>query len=208
MADGNTMRVLLVEDYDEFRETCGLWMSRKGHNVTEARDAHEALYVCSQKHFDVAVVDLNMPGMTGMEFLDRIKVDDVETEVIILTGQATVDSAVQSMKMGACDYLSKPFPLPELEKRCLIAFERGALRKENRQLKAVIERTRPQTRMIGNSPPMQQVQRLIDRAGPTDKAILIQGPSGTGKELVARGLQECSLRRDKPFVTINCAALP
>ncbi|MBI1310614.1 response regulator [bacterium] len=202
------INLLLVEDDDEFRETCALWMSRKGHKVTEASDAHVALQLCQTKHFDVAVVDLNMPGMNGLELLDRLQGDQIEMQVLMLTGQASVDTAVQAMKLGAYDYLSKPFPLPELEKRCRLAFERGCLQKENQQLKAVIERTRPPVRMIGQSPPMLQVQRLIERAGPTDKAILIQGESGTGKELVARGLQVCSLRADRPFVTINCAALP
>ena len=202
------INLLLVEDDDEFRETCAMWMSRKGHNVTEAGDAHTALQLCQTKHFDVAVVDLNMPGMNGLELLDRLHGDQIEMQVLMLTGQASVDTAVQAMKLGAYDYLSKPFPLPELEKRARLAFERGCLQKENQQLKAVIERTRPVVKMIGESPPMQQVQRLIERAGPTDKAILIQGESGTGKEIVARGLQSCSLRADRPFVTINCAALP
>jgi len=203
-----TMSLLLVEDDDEFRETCAAWMSRKGHAVAQAPDAHAGLVECSQRHFDVAVIDLNMPGMSGLELLERLRSDNVEAEVIMLTGQASVDTAVQAMKLGASDYLSKPFPLPELEKRCLLAWERSQLKKENRQLKAVIERDRPKGRMIGDSLQMKQVQRLIERAGPTDKAILVQGDSGTGKELVARGLQSCSLRAGKPFVTINCAALP
>lgn len=202
------MSLLLVEDDDEFRETCALWMSRKGHEVAQAANGQEALHVVTRRHFDVAVVDLNMPGISGIEVLERLKSENVETEVIILTGQATVETAVQSMKLGACDYLCKPFPLPELEKRCRIAFERGQLQKENRQLKAIIERSRPVVKMIGSSPQMDQVKRLIERAGPTDKAILIQGESGTGKELVARALQSCSTRSDKPFVTVNCAALP
>ena len=207
-SNANTMRLLLVEDDDEFRDTCALWMSRNGHDVTQAPNAHEGLHLFSQKQFDVAVIDLNMPGMSGLELLERLHSDQVETQVIILTGQATIDTAVQSMKLGACDYLCKPFPLPELEKRCRIAWDRGKLQKENQQLKAIIERSRPKVRMVGDSPQMQQVHRLIERAGPTDKAILIQGESGTGKELVARALQVSSLRADRPFVTINCAALP
>jgi DNA-binding NtrC family response regulator len=202
------MRLLLVEDDDEFRETCALWMTRKGHDVEQAANAHDGLHLCLHKQFDVAVVDLNMPGMTGLEMLERLSSENIDTEVIMLTGQATVDTAVQAMKLGATDYLSKPFPLPELEKRCSTAWERGQLKKENQQLKAVIERSQPKVRMVGDSPQMQNVRRLIERAGPTDKAILIQGESGTGKELVARDLQSCSLRSDKPFVTINCAALP
>ena len=202
------INLLLVEDDDEFRETCAMWMSRNGHQGTEAPDAHQALQLCLTKQFDVAVVDLNMPGMNGLELLDRMREDNVEAQVLMLTGQATVETAVQAMKLGAYDYLSKPFPLPELEKRCRLAFDRGKLKKENEQLKQVIARSRPKVRMVGDSPQMQQVHRLIERAGPTDKSILIQGESGTGKELVARGLQVSSLRADRPFVTINCAALP
>lgn len=202
------MNLLLVEDDDEFRETCAMWMSRNRHTVTEASDAHQALQLCLSKQFDVAVVDLNMPGMNGLELLDRLREENVEAQFLMLTGQATVETAVQAMKLGAYDYLSKPFPLPELEKRCRLAFDRGQLQKENEQLKQVIARSRPKVRMIGDSPQMQQVHRLIERAGPTDKSILIQGESGTGKELVARGLQVSSLRADRPFVTINCAALP
>lgn len=208
VSNSESIRLLLVEDDDEFRETCAAWMERAGHDVAQASDAHAGLFECSRKQFDVAVVDLNMPGMNGLELLERLRSDEIETEVIMLTGQASVDTAVQAMKLGASDYLSKPFPLPELEKRCRLAWERSRLKKENRQLKAVIERSRPEVRMVGDSPQMKQVHRLIQRAGPTDKAILIQGDSGTGKELVARGLQSSSLRSDRPFVTINCAALP
>lgn len=201
-------RLLLVENDDEFRETCGEWMARRGHHVVQASDAHSGLFKYSQMEFDVAVVDFNRSGMSGLELLERLRVDENDTEVIVLTGQASVETAVQSMKLGASDYLSKPFPLPELEKRCQLASERRQLRKENRQLKAIIKRSRSDFHLIGDSRQMNLVHRLIQRAGPTDKAILIQGDSGTGKELVARGLQTCSLRADKPFVTINCAALP
>jgi DNA-binding NtrC family response regulator len=204
----NPMSLLLVEDEDEFRESCALWMSRQGHHVTEAANGNEGLRLSSEKQFDVAVVDMNMPGMTGLELLERLKADNVETEIIILTGQATIDTAVQAMKLGACDYICKPFPLPELEQRCRIAWGRANLQKENRQLKAIIKRNHVPVQMIGESARMQQVNRLIERAAPSDKAILIQGESGTGKELVALALQSQSVRLHKPFVTINCAALP
>lgn len=179
-----------------------------GHVVAEAPNAQEALALFDRQQFDVAVVDMNMPGISGIELLERMKSADIDTEVIILTGQGTIDSAVQAMKIGACDYLTKPFPLADLEQRCQIAQKRGQISKENRQLKAVLKRQKPRTKMIGESSAIKDVFRLIERVAPTDKAVLIQGESGTGKELVARSVQENSTRADRPFVTINCAALP
>lgn len=208
MSTNSAINLLVVEDDPDFRETCARWMTRKGHNVSAAENGHEALEMCERRFFDVAIVDMNMPGLTGLEVLDRMKVSQVETEVIILTGQGTIESAVNAMKLGACDYLTKPFPLDELEQRCLMAYERAKLRRENRQLKAIIERSQPAIKMIGDSARMREVFRLIERVAPTDKPVLIQGESGTGKELVARALQQRSDRSNKPFVTINCAALP
>ncbi|MCA9050223.1 MAG: sigma-54-dependent Fis family transcriptional regulator, partial [Planctomycetaceae bacterium] len=202
------MSLLIVEDDDDFRQTCVKWMMRKGHIVAEAANGHAALELLERCHFQVAIVDMNMPGMTGLELLDRMRESQPETEVIILTGQGTIESAVSAMKMGAGDYLTKPFPLDELEQRCRLAFERGQMAKENRQLRAIIQRTQPPVNIIGQSPKMKDVFRFIVRVAPTDKPVLIQGESGTGKELVARALQKKSLRAAGPFVTINCAALP
>ncbi len=202
------MDLLIVEDDDGFRETAAQWMRRKGHRVEEAANGQEALKHCDRKHYQVAIFDMNMPGISGLELLQRFKEAEFDTEVIILTGQATVENAVEAMKRGACDYLTKPFPLGELEQRCRIAYERWELHRENRQLKAVLQRHRAPVQMIGESRAMGEVHRLIERVGPTDKAVLIQGESGTGKELVARAIQQTSHRAEKPFVTINCAALP
>jgi DNA-binding NtrC family response regulator len=208
MGTAGSFSLLIVEDDPDFRETCARWMTRKGHSVAAAANGHEALELCDRRTFDVAIVDMNMPGLTGLEVLERLKSSQVETEVLILTGQGTIESAVNAMKLGACDYLTKPFPMDELEQRCLMAWDRGRLQRENRQLKAIIERSHPPVRIIGESARMKEVFRLIDRVAPTDKPVLIQGESGTGKELVARALQQRSHRAGRPFVTINCAALP
>jgi DNA-binding NtrC family response regulator len=202
------LKLLLVEDDDDFRDMCSKYMTLQSFDVEAVANGQEALRRCDLKHFDVAVVDMNMPGISGLELLQRLKERNLDTEVIILTGQATVENAVQAMKFGACDYLMKPFPLSELEQRIRNAAEKGRMQKENVRLKTLLEQHRPKTHMVGESPQMKEVHRLIERVGPTDKAVLIQGESGTGKELVARAIQQQSTRADKPFVTINCAALP
>ena len=202
------IKLLLVEDEDDFRETSARWMERKGHEVSTAASGAEALEVCRQDSFDVAVFDMNMPGMSGMELLQRVQQDKIEMEVIILTGQGTIESAVSAMKLGACDFLTKPCSLGDLEHHCMLARDRGRLRRENKQLKAIISRSRPALELVGDSPSMRQVVKMVHKVAPTDKPVLIQGESGTGKEVVARAIQQNSKLSDKPFVTINCAALP
>ncbi len=202
------LSLLLVEDEADFRDSCARWMKRKGHQVTAVSSGAEALGICETQDFDVALFDMNMPGMSGLELLQRVQAMDTPMEVIILTGQGTIESAVASMKLGACDFLTKPCSLGDLEHHCLLASNRGKLRKENRQLKALISRQRPAMELIGDSAAMSQIVRLISKVAPTDKPVLIQGESGTGKEVVARAIQENSLLSDEPFVTINCAALP
>lgn len=200
--------LLLVEDDAAFRTTAARWMAKTGHHVEQAANGQEALLQFERKRFDVAIVDMNMPGITGLELLQRLKEREIDSEILILTGQATVENAVAAMKLGACDYLTKPFALAELERRARMAAQRGQLIKENHQLRELVQRQRPKTKIIGQSAPMLDVFRLIDRVAATDKTVLIHGESGTGKELVAKSIQEKSTRAEQPFVTINCAALP
>ena len=202
------LKLLLVEDEEDFRDSCARWLIRKGHQVTAVGSGAEAITACEGQNFDVGVFDLNLPGMSGLELLHRLQQDKVDMEIIFLTGQGSIESAVSAMKMGAGDYLTKPCSLGDLEHHCVLANDRGKLRKENKQLKAVISRQRPVLPMIGQSAAMREVSRMIRKVAPTDKPVLIQGESGTGKEVVARAIQQASELSDKPFVTINCAALP
>lgn len=202
------MDLLIVEDDDDFRTVAARWMARQGHRVAEASDAGSALELASHRQFEVAILDANLPDRSGIDLLLELKSRSEEIEVIVLTGQATVETAVEAMKRGACDYLSKPFPLAELEERCLKAAERGKLRREGQRWKTLAERAQPASVLIGNSAEMKQVYRLIERVGPTDAPVLVFGETGTGKELTARAIQRASRRIDQPFVTVNCAALP
>ena len=200
--------LLVVDDDAEFRATVMRRFARRGFRVQEAADGAEALQWATRREFNVAVVDLVMPGISGLELLGKLKESHPDCEVLLLTGQGTIETAVEAMKRGAYDFLTKPFPLAELEVLIQKAYERHQLQKENKQLSAALERSKPTFEIIGNSAPMREVFRLIERAGPTDKAILIQGASGTGKELVARALHRASERSQKPFIAVNCAALP
>ena len=208
MFDPEQVSLLIVDDDPDFRSTVVRRFLRRGYQLQEASDGEEALGLAERRQFDVALLDMVMPGLSGIELLSRLKSANPECEVVMLTGQGTVETAVQAMKLGAYDYLTKPFPLAELELLIQKAYERHQLSKENKQLRAVLQRREPRTEMVGQSPAMQELQRVIQRAGPTEKAILIQGESGTGKELVARLLHQLSPRATKPLVVINCAALP
>lgn len=208
MIDAERIDLLIVDDDAEFRATVARRFARRGYQIQEAENGEAALALAEKRHFHAAIVDLMMPGMSGLELLPKLKAATPEMQVILLTGQGTIDSAVEAMKRGAFDYLTKPFPLAELEMLVQRALERAQLSWENQQLRTMLARQQRETNMIGQSPAMQEVMRLIDRAGPTECAILIQGESGTGKELVARALHRASRRQLKPLVTINCAALP
>ncbi len=200
--------LLFVDDDPEVRTVLVRRFQRRNYHTSEASDGIEALEMLERRAFDVAIVDLDMPRMSGIEMVERLKAAHNECEIIMLTGQGSIETAVQAMKLGAVDFLIKPVALDTLEMVVQKALHARRLRKENQQLKVVLERSKPAAKMLGQSPPMREVFRLIERAAPTDRPILIQGESGTGKELVARALHQASPLAEKPLVVINCAALP
>ena len=200
--------LLVVDDDEELRVGLAEYLIQVGHHVDQAGDAEEALGKLQSRAYAVAICDMVMPGMSGIELLEKVKRDSFETEIVMLTGEGTISTAVEAMKLGAYDFLAKPIRMKQLEAVVYRAAEAASIRKENRQLRALIEQRTPKHHMIGDSQAMGEVFRLIERSAPSDKPILIQGESGTGKELVARALHEASSRSDKPLVVINCAALP
>jgi DNA-binding NtrC family response regulator len=204
----NPLHLLLVDDDADLRTDMAHFFARHGNHVEQCENGQQALDLLGEKSFDVIVLDLSMPGCSGLEVLKELQARHAECEVVVLSGTATIEAAVEAMKLGAREFLTKPISLKELKRLVRKAYETGQLRKENQQLKAVLRRHQIPPRMIGQSPEMQEVYRLISRVGPTNKPILIQGESGTGKELVARALHDASPFADKPLVTINCAALP
>lgn len=202
------IKLLLVDDEDDFRRSCVKYMERKGHHVKGAASGAEAMGLLERESFEVAVFDMDMPGMTGLELMQRVHELDLDLEVVFLTGHGSIETAVSAMKLGACDYLTKPCSLGDLEHHCLLARDRNSLRQENKQLKEIVARSKPKQKLVGESLLMKDVVRMIEKVAPTSKPVLIEGESGTGKEVVARSIQERSDLADKPFVTINCAALP
>jgi DNA-binding NtrC family response regulator len=200
--------LLLVDDETDFRESACRYLKRIGFRVDEAEDGEEALNITVNKNFDVVILDIHMPGMSGIEVLKGLMQRESPPKVIMLTGGGTIENAVESIKLGAYDFLTKPAKLDDLTRLVKRACETQELEKENRQLKEYIKRQSHSADMIGKSPAMQEVFRLIQRTASSDKPVLIQGESGTGKELVARAIHKSSLLADKPLVVVNCAALP
>jgi DNA-binding NtrC family response regulator len=200
--------LLLVDDDAELRSDIASYLAGRGYRVQACGDGEEALAQADRRAFDVAILDVAMPGLSGIEVLKRLKVRGAECEVVMLTGEGTIEAAVEAMKLGAREFLSKPIGLRDLDRLVRKAHETGQLQRENRQLKAMLKQQQRSPKIVGESASMQEIFRLIERTGPSDKPILIQGDSGTGKELVARALHEASPLVDKPFVVINCAALP
>jgi DNA-binding NtrC family response regulator len=200
--------LLIVDDDDELRSDMTSFFSTQGYRVQPCANGEDALAKADQRAFDVAILDVSMPGMNGLEVLEKLKARGAECEVVFLTGEGTIESAVEAMKLGAREFLSKPISLRELDRLVRKAHETGELQRENRQLKAALKHGQRTVNIVGESAAMQEVYRLIERTGQSNKPILIQGESGTGKELVARALYESSPLAEKPFVVINCAALP
>jgi len=200
-------RILVVDDEEIVIQSCLRVLSGGGFQVDAVRDGLEALRAVDENGYDVLILDIKMPKMNGMEVLQRVKEAHPDIDLIMITGLHEIETAVQAMKLGAFDYLPKPFEPEELELVVARAFERRQLLQENISLKSEVSAKYRFENIIGSSPQMQAVYRLIARCAPTNSTVILRGESGTGKELIARAIHYNSLRKDKPFVTVDCTAL-
>ncbi len=202
-------KILVVDDEKNLRIVVQKEMGRQGHEVKTASDGEAAWEMLEEEYFDVLLSDINMPRLDGIALLRRLRQKSQNPpEVIMLTGQATVESAIEAMKLGAYDYLTKPYRITELSALVDQAAEKQQLRIDNQRLKAQVKRhNENMPEIVAESPQMKEVLRLVQRVAPSDTSVLITGESGTGKELIAQAIHRLSSRSDETFIDLNCAAL-
>ena len=200
-------KILIVDDEQSIRRTLREILEFEKYEVDEANDGMECLVKLKRDKYDVLIMDIKMPKMDGMEALERVRILAPDTPVVMISGHANIDTAVDAVKKGAFDFISKPPDLNRLLITIRNAMDKSNLVTETKLLKRKVSRSKVQE-IIGESEGVQQMKATIDRVGPTDARVLILGPNGTGKELVARWLHEKSARADQPIVEVNCAAIP
>jgi DNA-binding NtrC family response regulator len=200
-------RILVAEDEANLRLVIQKELQRLGHDVRAATDGEAALKLLEESNVDVLLTDINMPRMDGMELLRRVFQRPNPPEVIMLTGHATVETAIEAMKLGAYDYLSKPYRIAELDALVKQAAEKRRLRVDNQRLRAQLARTSETPEIIYVSDAIREVMRLVERVAPSDASVLITGESGTGKELIAQAIHRLSRRAEGSFIDLNCAAI-
>src|SRR5437773_10656740 len=201
-------RILVVDDEAAILRLLKEALTQWGYQVTGATSAAEALQALRGDMFDAVITDIRMPDMNGLELLKEIKRHDESVEVVVMTGYPTIASAVEALKEGAFDYLSKPLLLDELRHLMVRMTERRFLRGEVHSLRARLGEELTVNELVGNSAPMQRVKEIIAKVAPTDSPVLIEGESGTGKELVAAAIHRLSPRAKGPFIPVNCSAIP
>ena len=201
-------RLLVVDDEQSMREFLESFLRREGYDVSTAADVDTALSYLESDEIDLVITDMQMPEKTGIDLIIETRELSPETAMIVVTGFGTTDGAISAMREGACDYLTKPFKVEELRIVIEKALEKKLLSNENRRLKEELRGQSRSRNIIGHSRVMQEVHELIGQVAETKTNVLVYGESGTGKELVARAIHDQSPRSGKPFVAINCGAIP
>ena len=207
-ASPNGLQVLFTDDEEYLRELMELEIPRMGHAITVCPDGANAVHMLEQNNFDCLLVDLDMPGMNGMEVIARAKELSPELDCIILTGKSSIESAIAALRHGVFDYITKPCKLIELKSILQRVADKRQLRRNYQAVKRQLDQVQGTSQLIGETPVMAQLKSLISRVAPTDSTVLIRGETGSGKELVARSIHQESMRAEMPFVAVNCGALP
>jgi DNA-binding NtrC family response regulator len=200
--------VLFVDDDMNLLELVNEFLSYKGFKVTTAADGQKGLKLFRENKYDIVISDLSMPNMDGLELLNKIKVESPDSDVIILTAHASIDSAIKALKNGCYDYLQKPIEFERLASLVKRIIEKKRLQNENLMIKRRLKDRYKYDELIGISPRMQEVYHIIDKISMNDPTVLIQGESGTGKSLAAKIIHHNSSRQEGPFIPINCGAIP
>jgi len=200
--------ILVVDDENSLREMLSILLQRQGYQVHQADDGVAALTMAQENSYDLIISDIKMPKMTGIELLRQLRSQENNVTVMMMTAFSSTEEAVEAMKLGAYDYITKPFKNDEIRLVIKNALEREQLQQENRQLKQQLGQRFSFQSLIGQSPAMSKLILLLERVAPSQANVLITGESGTGKELVAKALHLNSDRKGHPFVPINCGAIP
>jgi DNA-binding NtrC family response regulator len=200
-------RILIVDDELVVRDSLQKWFDSEGYDAGAVSSGREALFAVQQKQYDLVLLDIKMPGMDGMELQKKLREVDSDLTVVIMTGYASVETAVEALKMGAYDYITKPVDPDELVHLVSNALGHKRYKRELERLRENLQEIYPDTKLIGNSPAIRRVLELVEMVAATDTTVLIFGESGTGKELVARAIHAASPRRNMPMVVIHCGAL-
>src|SRR5512136_1660410 len=201
-------KILVVDDELSMREFLAILLEREGYATKQAENAEAALELLEAEEFELVISDVNMPGLDGINLLERIKKLTPETAVLLITAFSTAEQAVEAMKLGAYDYIAKPFKVEEIKVLVKNALEKRSLQKENFRLKQAIQERYSFSGLIGKSRKMREIYTLIEKVAASNANILILGESGTGKELAARAIHYNSPRKDRQFVAVNCGAIP
>ncbi len=201
-------RILVVDDEESIREFFEIMLRREGYEVVTAGNGKQALDLLKSQGMDLVISDIQMPEMSGMELLTKVKDIDPETVVVMITAFGSTETAVEAMKLGAYDYIQKPFKIDEVKIIIRQALEKRTLKLENVQLKKELGTKYAFDNIIGGAPPMLRIYEMVKRVANTKSSVLITGESGTGKELIARAIHYNGPLKDKPFVTVNCGAIP
>ncbi|MBI3872555.1 MAG: sigma-54-dependent Fis family transcriptional regulator [candidate division Zixibacteria bacterium] len=203
-----SQRILVVDDEHSLCEMMRIMLGKEGYEVDTEQDGRNALLRLTDKSYDLVIADLKMPQMSGLELLNQARQSQADLPVIVMTAFASVETAIEALKNGAADYVTKPFQIEQIKLAIRKTLETSALKNENRALKERLGEVWSFDRILSTDQRMDEVKRIAAQAAVADTTILIRGESGTGKDLVAQAIHQHSPRRDKPYVAVNCAALP